>query len=139
MKTGETVFGPFNGHSSFVNCVSFSSDSNRVASCSDDKTIRFWELSTLKERSAIDKETTNVLAKSSTVKDQGNGLFTDGCKRDKDGWVSGEKGELLFWIPSHNTSLRWPSNRKVIGEGETEIDCDDVCWGDKWTECYKPL
>ena len=78
-----------------------------------------------------------TVAKPSSVKNREDNLFTDGCKRDKDGWVIGEKDELLFWIPPQNTSLRWPSNSRVIGVGETEIECNDACWGDKWTECYK--
>ena len=92
--------GPFNGHSRDVNCVTFSPDT----SWSDDKMIRFWELCTRKERSAIVKETLIVLEKSSLVNDRGNGLFTDGCKRDKDGWLSGGRSELLFWTPPHNYS-----------------------------------
>ena len=139
MQTGETVFGPFNGHGGLINCIAFSPDGNRVVSCASDKTIRIWELFTRREQPTVGEETSIVCAKTLPVKDQGNSLFTDRCKRDADGWVIGEEGELLFWIPPHNASLRWPSNLKVIGEGETDVDCDSVCWGDKWTECYKPL
>ena len=110
-----------------------------MVSCSDDKTIRIWELFTRREQPTAGEETSIVCAEPSPVKDQANNLFTDGCERDEDGWVIGEEGELLFWIPPHNASLRWPSNSKVIGEGETDVDCDEECWGDKWTECYKPL
>ena len=92
--------GPFNGHSRDVNCVTFSPDT----SWSDDKMIRFLELCTRKEQSAIVEETLIVLEKSSLVNDRGNGLFTDGCKRDKDGWLSGGRSELLFWTPPHNYS-----------------------------------
>ena len=139
VETGETVFGPFNGHSGFINCVTFSPDGNRVASCSDDKTIRIWELFTRRELPTAGEEMSIVRAKPSSVRDQENSLFTDRCKRSADGWVIGEEGELLFWIPPLNTSLRWPSNSRAIGVGETEINCDDVCWGEKWTECHKPL
>ena len=79
-----------------------------------------------KEQPTINQETSMIRAKSSRVKDRGNILFTGGCKRDKDGWAIDENGELLFWILPRNRSLRWPSNSRVIGEGETEIDRDDV-------------
>ena len=77
--------GPFNGRSGDADCVTFPPDT----SWSNDKMIRFLELYTRKERSAIVEETLIVSAKSSLVKDRGNGLFTDGCKRDKDGWLVG--------------------------------------------------
>ena len=81
----------------------------------------------------IDEEASMVDAKPSPVKDRGDILFTDGCKRQ--GWLGiGENGELLFWISPRNRSVRWPSNSKVIGEGETEIDRDDICRGEKWME-----
>ena len=77
--------GPFNGRSGDADCVTFPPDT----SWSNDKMIRFLELYTRKERSAIVEETLIVSAKSSLVKDRGNGLFTDGCKRDRDGWLGG--------------------------------------------------
>ena len=97
--------------------MSYSPDSNRVVSCSNNKTIRFWEPCTRKDRSAIDEEMAIVYwnTKSSRVKGRGNKLFTDGCKRDEDSWVIGEKREWSVWIPPYNTSLRWPRNSKVIG------------------------
>ena len=92
--------GPFNGHSGDANCVMFSPDT----SWSDDKMIRFLELCTRKERSAIVEEISIALAKSSPVNDRGNSLFMEGCKRDKDSWVVGGRSELLFWTPPHNYS-----------------------------------
>ena len=128
------AFGPFNGHSGDANCVAFSPDSNRVASCSDNESIRFWELCTCKDGSAIDEETAIVHchAKSSMVKGRGNKLFTDGCKRDEAGWVISEKGELLFWIPTITRLCDVRETRRLL-----EVDCEDVCWGDKWIGCYK--
>jgi len=43
---GAVVSGPFKGHSSIVNSVSFSPDGKCVASGSDDNTIRVWDAET---------------------------------------------------------------------------------------------
>ena len=114
--------------------MSYSPDSNRVVSCSNNKTIRFWEPCTRKDRSAIDEEMAIVYwnTKSSRVKGRGNKLFTDGCKRDEAGWVISEKGELLFWIPPITRLCDVRETRRLL-----EVDCEDVCWGDKWIGCYK--
>jgi WD40 repeat protein len=44
--TGETVAGPFTGHTDSVNSVAFSPDGQHIVSGSDDKTIRVWNAMT---------------------------------------------------------------------------------------------
>lgn len=34
----------FAAHTNWVRCVKFSSDESFVASCSDDRTVRFWDV-----------------------------------------------------------------------------------------------
>jgi WD40 repeat protein len=41
-RTGETVVGPFDGHTDWINSVVFSPDGQRIVSGSGDRTIRVW-------------------------------------------------------------------------------------------------
>jgi WD40 repeat protein len=45
-ETGETVSGPFQGHTDMVTSVSFSPDGRHIVSGSDDNTIRVWDAET---------------------------------------------------------------------------------------------
>ncbi|KEP51130.1 vegetative incompatibility protein HET-E-1 [Rhizoctonia solani 123E] len=42
--TGSVVLGPLFGHTSYVGSVMFTPDNSRITSCSDDKTIRIWDV-----------------------------------------------------------------------------------------------
>ena len=42
-RSGDTVAGPFQGHTDWVRSVGFSQDGTRIASGSDDRTIRVWD------------------------------------------------------------------------------------------------
>src|SRR6266702_4156897 len=44
--TGETVAGPFSGHSNWVRSVAFSPDGQHIVSGSFDRTIRVWNATT---------------------------------------------------------------------------------------------
>ena len=43
---GEVPHSPFEGHVNQVNSVAYSRDRKRIASCSDDSTVRVWDVST---------------------------------------------------------------------------------------------
>ena len=43
---GEVEHSPFEGHAANVNSVAYSADGKQIASCSNDKTIRVWDVST---------------------------------------------------------------------------------------------
>lgn len=34
----------YSGHTNWVRCVKFSHDGNKLVSCSDDKTLRIWDV-----------------------------------------------------------------------------------------------
>ena len=43
---GEVLSSPFEGHRNQVNSVAYSADGQQIASCSDDRTVRVWDVST---------------------------------------------------------------------------------------------
>ena len=43
---GEVLPSPFEGHRNQVNSVAYSADGKQIASCSDDQTVRVWDVST---------------------------------------------------------------------------------------------
>ncbi|PAV14651.1 nucleotide-binding-oligomerization-domain like receptor [Pyrrhoderma noxium] len=71
--TGKHLFPPFRGHTSWINSVCFFPDGTRFATGSSDGTIRIWTLDEI----------------------------PDGTNWElgHDGWVIGENGELMMWIP----------------------------------------
>ncbi|PAV14701.1 nucleotide-binding-oligomerization-domain like receptor [Pyrrhoderma noxium] len=72
--TGKPLFPPFSGHTYWIHSVCFFPDGTRFATGSLDGTIRIWTLD----------EIANEI----------NWELRD------DGWVVGENGELMMWIPT---------------------------------------
>ena len=77
-----TMAGRFTGRPGSVMSVAFSPDGRRIASGSNDQTIRVSNVIIGKT------ETTNSVD------------FTDRSMINDEGWICGIKGELLMWIPS---------------------------------------
>ncbi|PAV14672.1 nucleotide-binding-oligomerization-domain like receptor [Pyrrhoderma noxium] len=71
--TGKPLFPPFSGHTNPINSVCFFPDGTRFATGSFDGTIRIWTLD--------------------EIPDEIN------WELKRDGWVVGENGELMMWIP----------------------------------------
>ncbi len=116
--TGETVAGPFSGHSHWVTSVAFSPDGQHIVSGSSDRTIRVWN--------AMKWETETT----------GRVDFTDQSKMNDEGWICDTNDELLMWIPpSHRTSLHRPSNIWISGEHETYLDLSTFVHGRSWITC----
>jgi WD40 repeat protein len=116
--TGETVAGPFAGHTGFVKSVAFSPDGQHVVSCSYDRTIRVSNV---------------TIGKTETTNDVD---FTDRSMINDEGWIYGSKGELLMWIPSvHRDYLHRPSTIWVSGERGTILNLSNFVHGRSWTTC----
>src|SRR6266571_4217113 len=159
--TGETVAGPFSGHSDSVMSVAFSLDGQHIVSDSDDRTIRVWK--------AITGETVAgpISGHSSSVPsvafspdgqhivsgsdDQAirvwNAMIgetettgqvdpTNQSKINDEGWMCGSNDELLIWIPPlHRANLHLPSHIWVSGSCKTRLDFSTFMPGNSWSTC----
>ncbi|CAE6422691.1 unnamed protein product [Rhizoctonia solani] len=117
----------------------FSPDGSHVASCSDDCTIRFWDVSSCKPNPPSNPVTDAV----------GNEAGSSGLHRDdaigswllnEDGWVVDSKDCRLVWVPSDlRNNLLCPPNDVIISEGGSfELKFDGVMLGENWVHCYQP-
>jgi hypothetical protein len=62
--------------------------------------------------------------------------FTDQSIINEEGWICGNDGELLIWIPLiHRAHLHHPSNIWVAGKHETCLDLSMFVHGYSWTTC----
>ncbi|KAH9001126.1 WD40-repeat-containing domain protein, partial [Lactarius akahatsu] len=116
--TGETVAGPFTGHTDSVRSVAFSPDGRCIASGSHDGAIRLWSVTTRRAETIGDAD------------------FTDDSVINDEGWICGGAGELIVWIPPiHRAHLHRPSSIWVAGENETRVDFSASAHGHSWTTC----
>ncbi len=137
--TGETVAGPFTGHTSWVKSVAFSPDGHRIVSGSSDGTIRVWNAPTIEILVGSDDRTTRMsnVAKWKS-KSENDVDFTDHFVVDDEGWICGSKGELLMWIPlNHREHLHRPSTIWISGEHETRLNVSNFKHGRSWATCIK--
>ena len=115
--TGDTVAGPFTGQTHSVTSTGLSSDSQRIVS-SGDKFIHMLD------------DTTETLITITQVN------FTDQSVINDDGWICGNRRELLMWIPPvHRANLHRPRNIWVAGEYETRLDLSNFVHGPSWMSC----
>ncbi|KAH9066748.1 hypothetical protein EDB87DRAFT_1587983 [Lactarius vividus] len=105
---------PFTGNMDSVESVAFSPDHQRI---------------TPSERGSI-------CMLNATTGTTGPTDFTDDTIINDEGWICGDNGELLAWIPLiHRAHLHRPSNLWVAGEYETRIDLSTSVHGRSWTTC----
>jgi len=158
--TGDTVAGPFTGHMLWVSSVGFSPDGQRIVSGSHDGTIRVWDATmgdTVAGPSTGHKDSITSMGFSpdgqrivssgdksihlldATIESLINTTqvdFTDQSVINEDGWIRGNGGELLMWIPLvQRANLHRPSNIWVAGEYETRLDLSNFVHGRSWMSC----
>jgi WD40 repeat protein len=116
--TGETVAGPFTGHTRWIASVAFSPDGQHIVSSSFDPTIR------------VSSVTIGITETTNDVD------FTDHSMINDEGWICGSKGELLMWIPSvHRECLHRPGTIWISGKRETILNLSNFVHGRSWVTC----
>jgi WD40 repeat protein len=157
-KTGETMAGPFAGHTGWVNSVAFSPDGQHIVSGSLDGSIRVWYAKTGEKVTgpfAGHTGSVNSVAFSADGQDivsgSGDGTirvsnvtigktettndvdFTDQSTINDEGWICGSEGELLMWIPSvHRERLHRPSTFWISGTRGTILNLSNFVHGRSW-------
>ncbi|KAH9943832.1 hypothetical protein B0H21DRAFT_475429 [Amylocystis lapponica] len=59
---------------------------------------------------------------------------------DKNGWMKGPHGELLFWVQEHlRHGLHRPGNTVVIAAQSVKLDITHFVHGIFWHKCHDPI
>ncbi|CEL55007.1 putative WD repeat-containing protein alr3466 OS=Nostoc sp, (strain PCC 7120 / UTEX 2576) GN=alr3466 PE=4 SV=1 [Rhizoctonia solani AG-1 IB] len=137
-QNGKLILGPLKGHTDNVIGVRFSPDGSHIASCSRDKTIRFWDVSILEKN--LQQRTDMGGGRDPTSAHSDNIPHSWSNNDDDPGWLLDSCNQRLLWVPPDlRASLVVPPMSLVIAHGGS-------CWlktdgwkiGDKWTDCYRP-
>ncbi|PPQ94613.1 hypothetical protein CVT25_011427 [Psilocybe cyanescens] len=166
VSTGLLERGPFSGHSHMVTTVAFSPDGKRVVSGSFDTKFRVWNVSSGEleytlpsghlgfiNSVSFSPDSTQIVsggwdrtirvmpARPITVTPLDEVSFNDLSAIDLDGWIRGDHGELLLWIPSlHRPGLYRPNfPTHIIGGNQTRLDTSKFVHGYEWATCYTSL
>jgi hypothetical protein len=124
ISTGGTAAGPFTGQTDSANSAAFSLAPDGQCIVSEPRSIHMLI-------TAIGNTVTTL----ATTRHP-NFEFTDHSIINNEGWICGNDGELLMWIPLvHRSHLHRPSNVWVAGEYETRMDLSTFVHGRSWTTC----
>lgn len=123
VESGKAILGPVKGHVSSVRSIRFSPDGRHIASGSEDGTIRIWDIE-------------NAVAPSATAEVGTHRNWT----LSEEGWVLGQDGELLLWIPPDmRASLWYPRNTAFMSSRFVmKLHFTERGMGRNWQEYFDP-
>jgi hypothetical protein len=99
-----------------------------------DRTIRVWDTITGQVvTSGYTDLASEIHGENAIAENIEKIQFTDQSLIDNDGWICGEKKELLIWIPElHRSALHRPSTVWISGGHETRLDLSKFVHGSNW-------
>ncbi|KAJ7131895.1 WD40-repeat-containing domain protein [Mycena crocata] len=136
------------GHTDEMTALAFSPDGRQIVSAALDRTIRVrkWSVEAHQQNGEYRANFafSSNPAHSFPIHDPlyGRGIRTAEpyrcCSIDEHGWMKGEGGELLFWVPPENRAGLWmPDTLAIIAAQPTALDLSHFVHGDSWTKCYQ--
>ncbi|KAL5526138.1 hypothetical protein ACEPAG_7476 [Sanghuangporus baumii] len=152
--TGELVLGPLEGHTGPVDSVAISADGTRIVSGSSDSTIRVWNVGSegivpgcggrfAKKTVATSSSSHRVDAHTgSNVQGTGPAASRERTLSNwilsEDGWVKGEGGELLVWIPEDMRDTLWRARNTAFFSTKFSLRLNllDSPVGEDWARGY---
>lgn len=116
--------------------VAFSLDGKRIIAGSADYTIRVWNIGGCSSPKLVEENEDGVASIISTSGE----IFSDWSMTDN-GWLRGQYGERLLWIPPDiRASLWYPQNTAIFGCAfSTKLDFKGSALGESWQECFRPF
>ncbi|KAJ6457820.1 WD40-repeat-containing domain protein, partial [Mycena vitilis] len=134
---GEQLGGPLQGHTDGVRSVAFSPDGKHVVSGSGDESGPIWDVESGEQ---LDSPRGHPLSsKNSGCSSTASTSNPSSHWQLREGWVSQNASELLFWLPSqHRLGFWMPENTLVVGRQQTKLSYETFVHGTEWTKCYDP-
>ncbi|KAJ6452005.1 WD40 repeat-like protein [Mycena vitilis] len=136
-ESGEQLGDPLEGHTGVVKSVAFSPDGKHIVSGSGDESVRIWDAESGEQ---LDGPCGHPLSsKNSDCSSTASTSNLSSHWQLREGWVSQNASELLFWLPSqHRLGFWMPENTLVVGRQQTKLSYETFVHGTEWTKCYDP-
>ena len=154
VQTDGQMDNPSQEYTSSVISVAFSPDGRQIVSGSLNKEIQLQDAqagNVIKEKNMnslsctlspihLSSSATHALHDFVDISNV-NGDFQDLIHLQNDGWIVGQNGQLLLWVPPsyHKPFSYTPWTHLVLSEGGPELDLSKMVHGPAWHECYTPV